>query len=116
MNKSDKNNKENLTLLERGLQEGNEFLQLNKKNKKKPNVNEVVEIGIQLATPYDDKYEKIIHYADKYKIPYHNSGFRKSYKDLAHSIRDFEVKNVKQIMKLGLDKKYHEYGHYINIM
>lgn len=116
LNKADKENKHNLTLLERGVMEGNEFLQLHKRKKKKPINNEVVEIDTHIITPYDDKFEKIIHYVDKYKIPYHSGGNRKSFKDLAHDIRDFEVKNVKKLIKLGLDKKYQEYGHYINIM
>lgn len=116
LNKADKENKHNLTLLERGVMEGNEFLQLSKRKKKKPITNEVVEIDTQIISPYDDKFEKIIHYVDKYNIPYHRGGQKKSYRDLAHDIRDYEVKNVKKLMKLGLDKKYKEYGHYINIM
>jgi hypothetical protein len=116
LNKAEKNNKENLTLLERGLMEGNDFLQLSKRKKKKPITNEIVEFDTKVISPYDDKFEKIIHYVDKYKIPYHSSAGKKSYRDLAHDVRDFEVKNVKKLIKLGLDKKYHEYGHYINIM
>jgi len=35
---------------------------------------------------------------------------------LAHNIRDFEIKHLKKIMKLGLDERYKEYGHYINVV
>jgi hypothetical protein len=114
LKKREGTNKENLSLLERGFLEGNEFMKLNKK--KKPIVNETVEINIDVVKPYDDKFDKIIHYTDKYKIPYHENGSKKSYKQLAHDIHAFEMKHLKELMKKGIDAKYKEYGHYINIM
>ena len=114
--KNGENNKENLTLLERGLMEGNEYTKLGRHKRKKPIVNETVEIDLNVVAPYDDKFDKYIHYADKYKIPYHHNGMKKSFKDLAHDIHKYEMKHIKEIIKNGLDKKYKEYGHYINIV
>lgn len=106
-------NKENLSLLERGFLEGNEFMKLGKK--KKP-VDRVVDVDITILKPYDDKFEKIIHYTDKYKIPYHENGSKKSYKQLAHDIHAFEMKHLKELVKKGVNNKYNEYGHYINVV
>ena len=114
LKKYDNSDKNNLSLLERKYQENNDLIKSNRK--KKPIKEEVVEIETNIIEPQDGKFEKLIHYADKYRIPYHLGGVKKSYKDLAHNIRDFEIKNLKKIMKLGLDERYKEYGHYINVV
>ena len=113
-----KNNKENLSLLEKGLMEGNEYIQLGKmKRKTKPAiVNETVETNFENVIPYDNKHEKLLHYADKYRIPYSRGGVKKTLKDLAIDIHNYEMKHLKQLMKLGLDKKYKEYGHYLKLL
>ena len=49
-------NKENLSLLERGFLEGNEFMKLGKK--KKP-VDKIVDVDVAILKPHDDKFEKI---------------------------------------------------------
>jgi len=112
------NNKDNLTLLERGLAEGNEFVKLHRKSRRtKPAVvSETIETNFENVIPYDDKHERLIHYAEKYRIPFMKAGVKKSLKDLAHDIHKFEMKHIKQIMKFGLDKKYKEYGHYISLL
>jgi len=113
----DKSNKENLTLLERGLQQGNEYKKLEKKKKVVPaKVDTEQKIETDYSSPYDEKYEKILHYAEKYRIPFSRMGAKKSYKNLAEDIHKYEMKNLKHIMKNGLDKKYQEYGHYISII
>ena len=113
-----KNNKDNLTLLERGLAGGNEFVKIHRKQQKnKPAVvNELVEVNMDTILPYDDKHEKLLHYAEKYRIPFSRSGMKKTLKELAHDIHKYEMKNIKHIMKFGLDKKYKEYGHYISLL
>lgn len=113
LKKSD-NNRNNLSLLERTYLENNDFIKSNRK--KKPIDEVVVEVETNIIEPQDGKYEKLIHYADKYRIPYHLGGVKKSYKDIAHNIRDFEIKHLKKIIKLGLDQRYKEYGHYINVV
>jgi hypothetical protein len=114
----EKNNRENLSLLEKGLMEGNEFIQLGKmKRKTKPVVvNETVEINFENVIPYDNRHEKLLHYAEKYRIPYSRGGVKKTLKDLAIDIHKYEMKNIKKLMKLGLDKKYKEYGHYLKLV
>jgi hypothetical protein len=114
LKKYDNSDKNNLSLLERKYQENNDLIKSNRK--KKPIDEKVVEIEMNIVLPQDDKFEKLIHYADKYRIPYHLGGVKKSYKDIAHNIRDFEIKNLKKLMKLGLDQRYKEYGHYINVV
>lgn len=85
-------------------------------NLKKPINENIIEEETINDRKQDDKFEKLIHYADKYKIPYHLGGIKKTYKDLAHNIRDFEFKHLKKLIKLGLDQRYKEYGFYINIV
>ena len=113
-----KNNKENLSMLEKGLMEGNEFVKLHQRKKRdKPAVvNEKVETDFETIIPYDDKHDRLLHYAEKYRIPYARAGVKKTLKELAHDIHKYEMKNIKQIMKLGLDKKFKEYGHYISLL
>lgn len=112
-----KNNKENLTLLERGLQEGNEFKKISRRKKAVPaKVDTEHKTDTEYTSPYDDKYEKYLHYAQKYNIPFSKSGNKKSYKDLAEDIHKYEMKNLKKILKSGMDKKYKEYGHYISVV
>jgi hypothetical protein len=113
----DKGNKENLSLLEKGLAEGNEMTKIiNKKRKTKPTiVNETIDTTATIL-PYDDKFEKLQYYAEKYRIPYKKAGAKKSFKDLAHDIAAYEKKNLNRIKLGGLDKKYKELGHYIKII
>lgn len=110
-------NKENLTLLERGLQQGNEFKKLERKKKVVPaKVDTEHKIETEYSSPYEDKYEKFLYYAEKYRIPFSRGGFKKSFKELAEDIHKYEMKHLKHILKNGLDKKYQEYGHYISII
>jgi hypothetical protein len=113
----DKGNKENLSLLEKGLAEGNEFMKINRKQRKvKPAiVGETVDVS-GVITPYDDKYEKLQYYAEKYRIPYKKGGVKKSFKNIANDIAAYEKKNLKRIQLMGMDKKYKELGHYIKII
>lgn len=57
-----------------------------------------------------EKYEKIIHFAERYRIPYTIAGYKKSYKELLDDIQKYELKNRKQLVKLGKEKKYDIYG------
>jgi len=96
------------TLLERAEEIG----KVKKDKRLKPaKVIEIVENNY--VVPYDEKYDKLLHYAQKYKIKFFEAGRRKSYKDLAHDIHDFELKNKKKILNKGLDKEYKEFGMYI---
>lgn len=114
--KKGEDTKENLTLLERGLMEGNDEIKLGRNKRKKPAVVEKVEIKDGILAPYDDRYEKYIHYIQKYNIPFMRAGIRKSFKDLANEIHRYEMKHKAKLVKKGLDPKYKEYGHYINIV
>ena len=113
--KKGEDTKENLTLLERGLMEGNDEIKLGRHKRKKPAVVEKIEINNEVV-PYDDRYEKYIHYIQKYNIPFLRAGIRKSFKDLANEIHRYEMKHKAKLVKQGLDSKYKEYGHYINIV
>lgn len=107
-------NKENLTMLERTLQQGNEFKVLERKKKAIPaRVETEAKYETKHSTPYDDRYEKYSHYAEKYRIPFSRSGIKKTFKELAEDIHKYEKKYHKELIKNGLDKKYKEYGHYI---
>lgn len=116
----DKNalNKENLTLLERGYAEGNEFAKIRGRVRsvKPAIVNEIVETEYKNIKPYDDKYERLVYYAEKYRMPFMRAGAKKTLKELAQDIHKYEMKHIKMLMKMGLDKKYQEYGHYIKML
>jgi len=116
----DKNalNKENLSLLERGYAEGNEFVKIRGKVRpiKPAIVNEIIETEYKNIKPYDDKYERLVHYAEKYRIPFKRAGVKKTLKELAQDVHRYEIKHIKSLMKIGLDKKYQEYGHYIKML
>lgn len=105
-------NKEEKTLLERAYEIGNENEKVKKEKKIKP-AKEIEIIESNYIIPYDDKYDKILYYIHKYRIPYLESGRKKSYKELAHAIHKYEMSNKKKIIKGGLDKKYEEYGLYL---
>jgi len=94
------------------------FSNLNKKKKRtKPaNVGALVDVSGKDVGVYDDKNDRLLYYAEKYRIPFTRAGVKKSYKDLAMDIHKYEMKNVKALMKMGLDKKYKEYGHYISLL
>ena len=81
------------------------------KRMKPARVIEIIES--EYVVPYDEKYDKILHYAQKYKIKFFEAGRRKNYKDLAHDIHEFELKNKKKLLNKGLDKEYKEFGMYI---
>lgn len=109
--------KDNLTLLQKAIMEGNEYKKIQKKKKIIPaKVDTEIKVELELAAPYDDKFEKYLHYAEKYRIPFTKGGIKKSYKELAQEIHKYEMKNLKHILNSGLDKKYKEYGHYINVV
>lgn len=57
-----------------------------------------------------DKFEKIIHFAERYRIPYTIAGHKKSYKELLDDIKNYELKHIKSIAKIGKEKKYDIYG------
>jgi hypothetical protein len=63
----------------------------------------------------EDKYDKIKHFAIKYRIPFIRAGGKKTYKDLVEDIYKYEKKNVKRIIQMGLDPKYKQYGLYIKV-
>jgi hypothetical protein len=105
----DLKSKENLSLLERS--EGNDFTQLGKKINSKTKV-EVVEP----TDDYFNKVDKIYYYAVKYRLPFQQSGYKKTYKELAQDIKKYEVKYLKTLLDNGVDKKYDEYGLYITII
>jgi hypothetical protein len=111
-------NKENLSMLERMIDSNNDLIKLNRKKRKAVPARVDVEKKdiLENVLPYDEKYEKLIHYAEKYRIPFSRAGFKKTYKDLAEDIHKYEMKNTKLLVKNGLDKKYREYGHYISIV
>jgi len=113
----EKGNKENINLLEKGLAEGNEMTKIfNKKRKTKPAIfGEEIDIT-GVVIPYDDKFEKLQYYAEKYRIPYKKGGVKKSFKDIARDIAAYEKKNLNKIKLAGMDKKYKELGHYIKII
>ena len=105
-------NKEEKTLLERAYDIGNENEKVRKEKKIKP-AKEIEIIESNYIIPYDDKYDKILYYIHKYRIPYLESGRKKSYKELAHAIHKYEMSNKNKIIKGGVDKKYKEYGLYL---
>jgi len=111
-------NKENLSMLERMIDSNNDLIKLNRKKRKAVPARVDVEKKdiLENVLPYDEKYEKLIHYADKYRIPFSRAGFKKTYKDLAEDIHRYEMKNTKILVKNGLDKKYKQYGLYISII
>ncbi len=111
-------NKESLSMLERMIDSNNDLIKLNRKKRKAVPARVDVEKKdiLENVLPYDEKYEKLIHYAEKYRIPFSRAGFKKTYKDLAEDIHKYEMKNTKLLVKNGLDKKYREYGHYISIV
>lgn len=111
-------NKENLSMLERMIDSNNDLIKLNRKKRKAVPARVDVEKKdiLDKVIPYDEKFEKLIHYAEKYRIPFSRAGFKKTYKDLAEDIHKYEMKNTKLLVKNGLDKKYSQYGHYISIV
>ena len=106
-----KENKEEPTLLERAEQIANENKKI--RNKKLVPAREIEVIESQYIEPYNEKYNKLIYYAEKYRLPYFKGSMRKSFKDLAHDIHKYELKHRKKILKTGLDKTQKEYGFYI---
>lgn len=103
-----KETKKEKTLLEMAEDIG----KVKKEKKMKPaRVIEIIES--EYVVPYDEKYDKILHYAQKYKIKFFEAGRRKNYKDLAHDIHEFELKNKNKLLKQPLDKEYKEFGMYI---
>ena len=116
LEKGVKNVKNDLTMLERGLANENETKMLQRKKKIIQPPAKEKKVMTELSSPHDDKFLKLQYYAGKYKIPFTRSGVKKSYKNLAEDIHKHEMLNIKNIIKNGLDKKYKEYGHYINII
>jgi hypothetical protein len=103
--------KENRNLLEKSMEDGVEFMKLGKKKKHKPvEVIDVEKLELDGDIP---KTDKVIHYVEKYRIPYIRSGIRKTLKELEIEIQSFEKKFLKQILNNGKDKKYREYGLFI---
>jgi hypothetical protein len=103
--------KENRDLFQKSMEQGVEFMKLGKKKKYKP--VEVIDVEKLEEDGEIPKYEKIIHYAEKYRIPFMKSGLRKNYPELEKEIQSFEKKFLKQLLGSGKDKKYGEYGLFI---
>jgi hypothetical protein len=103
--------KENRDLFQKSMEEGVEFMKLGKKKKYKP--VEVIDVEKLQEDGEVPKFEKIIHYAEKYRVPFMKSGIRKTYPELEKEIQKFEKKFLKQILGTGKDKKYGEYGLFI---
>jgi len=53
-----------------------------------------------------DRFEKITHYAVKYRIPFKEAGFKKSFRVLTSNIQAYEKKHYKDIALGGPDRKY----------
>lgn len=111
-----KNDKSNLNLLERELEERNEYAKLNKRKRYLPPAKVIESVDAKIENPDVNKYDRILHYATKYRIPMVRAGVKVSYKDLAKIIHKFEMKNIKSIMRGGKDRKYEEYGLYIKLL
>ena len=110
-----------MSLLERSLaiENENKKAQKNMMNRKKKFIqqtNNKEKTETKFSSPHDDKFLKLLHYADKYRIPFTRGGIKKTYKNLAEDIHKYEMSNLKKIVSNGLDKKYKEYGHYINLI
>ena len=103
--------KENRNLFQKSMEEGVEFMKLGKKKKYKP--VEVIDVEKLEEDGEIPKYEKIIYYAEKYRVPFMKSGIRKTYPELEKEIQKFEKKFLKQLLGYGKDKKYGEYGLFI---
>ena len=103
--------KENRDLFQKSMEKGVEFMKLGKKKKHKP--VEVIDVEKLEEDGEIPKYEKIIYYAEKYRVPFMKSGIRKSYPELEKEIQSFEKKYLKQLLGNGKDKKYGEYGLFI---
>lgn len=104
------------TMLEKSFTEGDEFVKLyQKKNKHLPtDVRTIEEMEkVKSILSHDEKHDKILHYVEKYRIPYQLNGTRKSFKHLLGDVHKYEQKNKSRIIKSGLDKKYKEFGHFI---
>jgi hypothetical protein len=106
---AERKKKEELPLLERDAEKLTEFIR--KERASRPS-NLIVQEFYEVE-PYDDKLERLLYFADKYRIPYFRNGIRKSYKDIARDVHKYEMVNKNKIKKLGLDKKYKIYGHYL---
>jgi hypothetical protein len=61
-----------------------------------------------------EKFEKIIHFAERYRIPYTKSGYKKTFTELLKEIKNYEGKHIKDIAKIGKDRKYDIFGLYIH--
>ena len=105
----EKKRREELPMLERDAEKLTEFIR--KERASRPS-NLVVQEFTNVE-PYDDKLEQLLYFADKYNIPYFRGGVRKSYADIASDVHKYEAKNKNKLKKLGLDKKYKIYGHYL---
>lgn len=103
--------KENRDMFQKSMEEGVEFMKLGKKKKYKP--VEVIDVEKLQEDGEIPKFEKIIYYAEKYRVPFLKSGIRKTYPELEKEIQKFEKKFLKQILGSGKDKKYGEYGLFI---
>jgi hypothetical protein len=106
---AERKKREELPLIERDAEKQNEFIR--KEREARPS-NLIVQEFTNVE-PYDDKLERLLYFADKYRIPYFRNGIRKSYADIARDVHKYEAVNKNKIKKLGLDKKYKIYGHYI---
>ena len=76
----------------------------------KPKKNKPILQRIHFVEDLDDedpdRFEKIIHYATKYRIPFKEAGFKKSYQVLTSNIQEHEKKHFKSIALGGPDRKY----------
>ena len=60
-----------------------------------------------------DKFEKIVHYAEKYRIGFTKAGHKTTFRELATDIEAYEKKRWQDILLHGKDTKYDEYGLFI---
>jgi len=109
LHQEEKKRREELPLLERDAKKLTEFIR--KERASRPS-NLIVQ-EFSNVEPYDDKLERLLYFSDKYNIPYFRNGVRKSYADIASDVHKYEAKNKNKLKKLGLDKKYKIYGHYL---
>ena len=61
-----------------------------------------------------DKHEKIAHFAQRYRIPFTKHGYKQTYPELLQDIKKYEMKHIKELTKIGREKRYNLYGLFIN--
>jgi len=102
------------TMLEIGQEIGNRKTTF--KPKKKKVVEEAIEISLGREKEPDDRFERLMHFAKKYHIGLMGYSGKKTYQQLADEVYRYEQSHTQDLIKGGVDKKYHDFGFYIKLL